>query len=70
MLSLRDEAVMLAPERPLLLLGRYRGALLAASPSFAAIVGFSGRFSGLSLGFLAARPLKLSCFDYKAPAPS
>lgn len=47
MLSLRDEAAMLALERALLLLGRYRGALLAASPSFAAIGGFSGRFSGL-----------------------
>lgn len=35
MLSLlRDEAAM---DRPCLLLGRYRGALLAASPSFAAI---------------------------------
>lgn len=47
MLSLQDEAAMLALERALLLLGRYRGALLAASPSFAAIGGFSGRFSGL-----------------------
>jgi hypothetical protein len=66
MLSLRDEAAMLALERALLLLGRYRGALLAASPSFALIVGFSGRFSDFPVlpRPCSGQTLKLSCFNF------
>lgn len=70
MLSLRDEAAMLALEMPVAA-GRNRGALLAASPSFAAIVRFSGRFSGLFLpcsGQALKLPLIHTCVC-KAPVP-